>query len=90
MPVPARRLGPYRPPQMLAYSLAARPARRALAEFAPDLVNAHFVPNYGWMALLAGIRPWVLSTWGSDVLVNPQRSPLQEARECTKAMRLRQ
>lgn len=80
MPVPARRLGPYPPPQMLAYSLAARPARRALAEFAPDLVNAHFVPNYGWMALLAGIRPWVLSTWGSDVLVNPQRSPLHRWR----------
>ncbi len=87
MPVPARRLGPYPPPQMLGYSLAARPARRALARFAPDLVNAHFVPNYGWMAMLCRVRPWVLSTWGSDVLVNPHRSPfhLWRARRVMRA-----
>jgi len=79
-PVTARRLGPRLRPAALAYTLALPTARRALARFAPDLVNAHFVPNYGWMAWLLGARPWVLSTWGSDVLVNPRRSPLHRWR----------
>jgi L-malate glycosyltransferase len=80
MPVPSLRLGPRIPPKMLAYSLAVPAARRALDRFAPDLVNAHFVPNYGWMAHLLGRRPWVMSTWGSDVLVNPGRSPFHRWR----------
>ncbi len=80
MPVPHRRLGPRIRPRMLAYSLALPAARRALDGFAPDLVNAHFVPNYGWMAYLLGRRPWVMSTWGSDVLVNPGRSPFHRWR----------
>ncbi len=80
MPVPSLRLGPRIPPQMLAYSLSVPAARSALNRFAPDLVNAHFVPNYGWMASLLGRRPWVMSTWGSDVLVNPRRSPFHRWR----------
>ena len=80
MPVPSRRLGPPLRPRMLAYTVAVPAARRALDRFEPDLVNAHFVPNYGWMAHLIGRRPWVMSTWGSDVLVNPQRSPFHRWR----------
>lgn len=80
MPVPSRCLGPRLPIQMLNYSLAVPAARRALDGFAPDLINAHFVPNYGWMACLLGRHPWVLSTWGSDVLVNPRRSPFHRWR----------
>ncbi len=79
-PVPALQLGPRLRPAALAYTLALPAARRALARFAPDLINAHFVPNYGWMAWLLGARPWALSTWGSDVLVNPARSPLHRWR----------
>jgi glycosyltransferase involved in cell wall biosynthesis len=43
--------------------------------FDPDVVNAHFVPNYGVIASLLGRVPWVLSTWGSDVMTNPDTSP---------------
>ncbi len=64
----------------LSYTLAWPRVARALDEFAPDLVNAHFVPNYGWLGALAGRRPLAVSTWGSDVLVNPRRSPLHRWR----------
>jgi glycosyltransferase involved in cell wall biosynthesis len=80
MPEPVHRLGPKLPLDWLSYSLAVPRARAILRDFAPDLVNAHFLPNYGWMALHLGLRPWVLSTWGSDVLVNPQRSALHRWR----------
>jgi len=54
--------------------------KKIIDRFRPDVVNAHFLPNYGWMALRLGLRPWVLSTWGSDVLVNPHRSALHRWR----------
>lgn len=64
----------------LSYTLALPRMKRALDDFAPDMVNAHFVPNYGWMGALLGRRPLVVSTWGSDVLVNPRKSPLHRWR----------
>jgi len=67
-------------PGFLRYPLAAPALARALARFAPDLVNAHFVPNYGVLAALAGRRPIALCAWGSDLLVAGRRGPLQRAR----------
>jgi glycosyltransferase involved in cell wall biosynthesis len=61
-------------PHFLRYPLAALAVRRIVRSFRPDVVNAHFVPNYGVIAALAVQQPWVLSTWGSDVMIDPQRS----------------
>lgn len=62
-------------PRLLRYPLAA-PAARALARrYPPDIVNAHFVPNYGLIARMMARRPYVVSTWGSDVMVNAGRTP---------------
>lgn len=67
-------------PGVLRYPLAVPALQRALAAFAPDLVDAHFVPNYGVMAALAGRRPYTLTAWGSDLLVAAGRDPFQRAR----------
>ncbi len=44
---------------------------RALASIAaavePDLVHAHWLPEFGWMAAREGLTPLVCSAWGSDV-----------------------
>ncbi|MCV0403163.1 MAG: glycosyltransferase [Chloroflexi bacterium] len=48
---------------------ARRSLRRLLAEIAPDVVHAHTVRPYGWQAGLVGRHPYVVSTWGSDVLM---------------------
>jgi len=63
-------------PRFLRYSLAVPRLGTLLREFAPEVVNAHFLPNYGWMAARAGARPLALTTLGSDVLMVPSRSPL--------------
>jgi glycosyltransferase involved in cell wall biosynthesis len=34
----------------------------------PDLVHAHFLPEFGWMAARERLQPLVCSAWGSDVL----------------------
>jgi len=54
--------------------------RRIVSSFEPELLNSHFVPNYGLLGSLAGFRPLVVSTWGSDVLISPRRSSLHRWR----------
>lgn len=76
----ARRLPRLPLPGLLRYPLAAPALRRALAAFRPDLVIAHFVPNYGMLGVLAGRRPLVIAAWGSDLLVTGRRDALQRAR----------
>jgi glycosyltransferase involved in cell wall biosynthesis len=74
-PLPAAPL-----PGALRYPLVAPALRRALLEFAPDVVDAHYVPNYGMLGALCGVRPLVVSAWGSDLLVSAPRGPLERAR----------
>jgi glycosyltransferase involved in cell wall biosynthesis len=38
------------------------------AELTPDLVHAHWLPEFGWMAARERLHPLVVSAWGSDVL----------------------
>jgi len=61
-------------PDALRYPLACMPLRRIMRDFRPDVVSAHFVPNYGMMAALIGAKNWVLSAWGSDIMSVPERS----------------
>ena len=67
-------------PGGLRYPLAVPALREALAGFRPDIVDAHFVPNYGLIGALSGWRPLVVTAWGSDLLLTGQRNALQRAR----------
>jgi glycosyltransferase involved in cell wall biosynthesis len=66
-------------PPLIRYPLATPALRRELDAFAPDLVDAHYVPNYGLLGVLAGHRPLAVSAWGSDLLVTG-RGPWRRAR----------
>ncbi len=68
------------PPDCLRYPMAVPAVRRIIRRFAPHLINAHFAPNYGVIAAMIGHRPWVLSTWGSDIMLLPQRSVFHKMR----------
>ena len=61
-------------PDALRYPMAVGRVRAIAERFHPHVVNAHFVPNYGAIAAMLGRRPWVLSTWGSDVMTDPDKS----------------
>jgi glycosyltransferase involved in cell wall biosynthesis len=54
-------------------------ARRAVQALAPDLVHAHYVSSYGYLAARAGRHPLLMTAWGSDLLVTPRRSRLMRA-----------
>ncbi|MBN2289246.1 MAG: glycosyltransferase [Candidatus Glassbacteria bacterium] len=58
----------------LRYPLAALSLWPLVRSFRPQVVNAHFVPGYGFLAsLVPSARPLVVSTWGSDVLIGARR-----------------
>lgn len=67
-------------PRFLRYSLAISAARKHLEAFRPDILNAHFLPNYGWMGAHLPFRPFVLTVLGSDILTVPRTSPLHRWR----------
>ena len=64
--VPSHRLETNRPPPLRGFALS-RALRRVADDLQPDLVHAHYLPEYGWMAAREGLRPLICSAWGSDV-----------------------
>ena len=78
--VPERVIGLPFPVQGLRYLSALAAVRETARTFLPDVTVAHFLPNYGLLAALGAVGPWMLTCWGSDLLVNARRTPLHRAR----------
>ena len=51
-------------------------ARAAIQALQPDIVHAHYVTSYGYLAARCGRQPLVMTAWGSDLLLTPRRNPL--------------
>lgn len=63
----------------IGYFLAI-PRLRALArQLRPAVVHAQYVTSYGFLAAAAGLRPLVVTAWGTDVLISPKESILMRA-----------
>lgn len=74
--------------EQLHWSGGLRPARRAdaprllyelrgiLRTFKPDLLHAGPLQTAGLLAALSGFQPLVSMSWGYDLLIDAQRSPL--------------
>jgi hypothetical protein len=58
------------------YRMAGLP--RVLRDIAPDVFHAHFLVEHGFYGALAGFHPYVVTAWGSDVLVEPRRDPVSK------------
>lgn len=61
----------------LGYFRNAWAARDALRAWRPDILNAHYASGYGTTAALCGVRPLLLSVWGSDVYDFPYEGALK-------------
>jgi glycosyltransferase involved in cell wall biosynthesis len=48
-------------------------------EIAPDVLHAHYLVEHGLYATSANFRPYVVSAWGSDVLVDAATSTINRA-----------
>jgi len=61
----------------LGYFTNAWRLRTLLRRWRPEVVNAHYASGYGTTAALCGVRPVLLSVWGSDVHDFPYESALK-------------
>jgi L-malate glycosyltransferase len=50
--------------------------RKWLRKASPDLLHGHYATSYGLLGRMAGFKPFVLSVWGSDVYIVPNRNRL--------------
>jgi glycosyltransferase involved in cell wall biosynthesis len=54
--------------------VAARSFRRVLKALNPDVLHAHYLTGNGWLAWISGFRPYVISVWGSDILITARET----------------
>jgi len=40
----------------------------------PDVLHSHYVTDYGLVGALTNFHPFIISAWGSDVLIDPYKS----------------
>lgn len=62
----------------LRYLAWAQSVRRLVRQIRPHVLHAHQVSSAGWLAAASGYHPFEVTAWGSDLLVNPQRSDVQQ------------
>lgn len=53
----------------LRYLSLADQVEKLIADFKPNIINAHFLPTYGLTAAAVNAHPLVLTLWGSDLLL---------------------
>jgi glycosyltransferase involved in cell wall biosynthesis len=50
--------------------------RRIINRTKPDILHAHHVTSSGFWSALCGFHPYVLTAWGSDIVIQPKKSKL--------------
>ena len=58
----------------IKYLLSFKKLRKAISEFSPEIVHAHYATSYGLLGRLSRFHPFFISVWGSDVLKYPTKS----------------
>ena len=48
--------------------------RRYVRQIKPDILHAHQITGAGWLGAMANYHPFVVSAWGSDILIEPHKS----------------
>lgn len=64
----------------LKYFWAAPKIKKIVEKLNPDLISAHFIPNYGWIGARLNRKPLVVTSWGSDILISARKSFLHKKR----------
>lgn len=49
--------------------------RKLLKRIKPDVLDAHFITICGYLGVISGFHPVILTAWGSDILIVPNQNP---------------
>jgi len=66
--------------KFITYKRRIKELKKLLEEIKPDIVHAHYMITYGFMAVLTGFKPLISTAWGSDVLIAPNNSKIMKIR----------
>lgn len=58
----------------LAYLKYVTVLKKIIKHFNPDIVHAHYATSYGLVGALTGFHPFVISSWGTDVMKFPNKN----------------
>lgn len=58
----------------LAYVKGLTRIRHLVESIRPDILHAHYATSFGLLGVVSRFHPLVVSAWGSDVLVAPEKS----------------
>jgi glycosyltransferase involved in cell wall biosynthesis len=58
----------------LDYFLQISTVRRLVREIRPDILHAHYLTSFGFLAACSGWRPFVVTALGTDILITPFKS----------------
>ena len=64
-------------PTLLRPLVGAKKGREIARKVNPDIIHGHMISSCGGYAAHCGIRPLVMTAWGSDVLIAPYKSRLR-------------
>lgn len=56
----------------LSYFFIINKIKKLVQNINPDLIHSHYATSYGLYGRLSGIRPFIVSVWGSDVYDFPK------------------
>lgn len=62
----------------LLYPIRILAVKKAIKKIHPDILHAHYVSNYGVYAAFVDFKPFVVSSWGSDVSIEPKESMIKK------------
>lgn len=48
--------------------------KKIIKHFNPDVLHAHYATSYGLVGALSGFHPFVISSWGTDVMKFPSKN----------------
>lgn len=48
--------------------------KKTIKNINPNIIHAHFCDPYAFWGSFLGFHPFVITTWGSDILINPNKS----------------
>lgn len=58
----------------IRFALWGRWVYRYVHLIKPHILHAHQIPGAGWVGVMAKYHPFVVSAWGSDLMVEPHKS----------------
>ncbi|MEO6303328.1 MAG: glycosyltransferase, partial [Bacteroidia bacterium] len=58
----------------LAYIKYVSILKKIIKQFEPDILHAHYATSYGLVGALADFHPFIISSWGTDVMKFPNKN----------------